>query len=354
MGTGRGRLILSLLPLWRAVEREVAQWEERARGIASPELRQDALASLDAKRFHCQGGAVYCLATARRQACLRFVVAYQTLIDYLDNLVDGEGKGAYRDARSLHRAVTEALGEGRLGGYYRWHETAEDGYLASAVDVCRAAVAHLPDPGGFRALALPFARRYVALQVLKHLPQRREDALSRWSRRSLAPELRPNEWLAGTGSSLAVFALYATALEGRARLPAAVHELHALHILLDYLIDRVDDARDGAWNFVAAYGTREEAAARLAALARAVRRAQEAEGADDWERLILSGLYALYLSEGRARRDPWVAAVRQSVGEALGPWARVLLSCAVLARAVPGITHLGPRPGRRRRAHPSL
>ena len=59
------------------------------RSIPNPELRKQALASIEHKTFHCEGGAIMALmANEHYQEAIRFIVAYQTISDYLDNLCD--------------------------------------------------------------------------------------------------------------------------------------------------------------------------------------------------------------------------------------------------------------------------
>src|SRR5699024_1971648 len=47
------------LKIFPAVNRELDFWTKRAKQIPYDELRAQALGSIAAKRFHCQGGAVY-------------------------------------------------------------------------------------------------------------------------------------------------------------------------------------------------------------------------------------------------------------------------------------------------------
>src|SRR5690625_806169 len=77
------------LKIFPAVNHELGFWTKRAKQIPDDELRAQALASIAAKRFHCQGGAVYALLAGERGwETIRFIVAYQTIRDYLDNLCD--------------------------------------------------------------------------------------------------------------------------------------------------------------------------------------------------------------------------------------------------------------------------
>ena len=80
--------------LLRDVNAELGRWEDRAQAVPSPELRLQALESIRHKRFHCEGGAAYALAAGpARDRCLRFIIALQTISDYLDNLSDRSSGG---------------------------------------------------------------------------------------------------------------------------------------------------------------------------------------------------------------------------------------------------------------------
>ena len=80
------KIILRVRP---DVRRHLQEWKTRAEKIPDPELRRQALMSIETKDFHCEGGAVYALlAGDHYDEAIRFIVAYQTISDYLDNLCD--------------------------------------------------------------------------------------------------------------------------------------------------------------------------------------------------------------------------------------------------------------------------
>ena len=80
------RVYTQVLP---QVHRELSYWKSRASEIPNPELRNQALASIEHKTFHCEGGAILSLtAKGNYKQAIRFIVAYQTISDYLDNLCD--------------------------------------------------------------------------------------------------------------------------------------------------------------------------------------------------------------------------------------------------------------------------
>jgi hypothetical protein len=126
-------------------------WKGRAAAIPEPELRRQALASIETKTFHCEGGSLYALlARDRRDEAIRFIVAYQTISDYLDNLCDRSTSLDPDDFITLHESMRHALTPGiRPVNYYRLRSEQEDnGYLADLVRTCQEvlsrAVAELP------------------------------------------------------------------------------------------------------------------------------------------------------------------------------------------------------------------
>ena len=307
------RLFREVLP---AVDAELAYWRGQALNIPEEALRTQALASIGHKRFHCEGGAVYALFTrgAAARDLVRLIVALQTISDYLDNLCDRGVSLAPRDFRALHQAMLDAVRLGpAVGGYYRHHPFQDDGgYLATLVATCRRQAMRLPGYDVVAPRVWQLASLYVDLQVLKHAPRAwREGLLASWHEhhRHLAPGLRWNEFAAAAGSTLGMFALFALAAHGRPD-PAQVERVLdayfpwvcGLHILLDYWIDQMEDHLGGDLNFTAYYGSAPVAGARLRAIFReALRRVRRLDTATLHE-VIVQGLPALYLSDGKARR----------------------------------------------------
>ncbi|CEO87370.1 conserved hypothetical protein [Syntrophaceticus schinkii] len=91
------------------VEKELKRWQEVVSTAGDPELRQQGLASIEKKKFHCLGGSVYTLMEGAHQDTLSFIVALQTISDYLDNLCDRAGCLDMAAFRRLHLAFTDAL-----------------------------------------------------------------------------------------------------------------------------------------------------------------------------------------------------------------------------------------------------
>lgn len=313
--------VAAALPgLLREVDVLLRRWKARAEAAPDPELRRQALASLRAKRFHCEGGAVFALAAgggAGRAATADFIVALQTISDYLDNLCDRSPAAGAADFRQMHLAMRHAVtpdGDVTQCDYYRLHPHREDGgYLRALVATCRASVSRLaPGPREhFSREASQLVAWYCALQELKHLPTGREAAVRRWAEglADHAPGLQWWETAAATGSTLGVFALYAAAAAGRLDAAAAGALRRAyfpwvagLHILLDYWIDGDEDRRGGDMNFTFYYPDHATAARRLHTFGRQACRAVAPLPAAGFHRVVVRGLPALYLA------DPKVAA----------------------------------------------
>ncbi|MGL4523272.1 MAG: DUF2600 family protein, partial [Bacilli bacterium] len=70
------------------VQKNLSYWRTYADKIPNDELRQQAIASIESKQFHCEGGSILSLLapTHLQKEVIAFIVAYQTISDYLDNL----------------------------------------------------------------------------------------------------------------------------------------------------------------------------------------------------------------------------------------------------------------------------
>jgi len=331
------RHVVRVLPV---VARELAYWEEKARAIPDPSLKAQAMASLTHKRFHCEGGSVFAAwskqwitsdpagtggaeelgtltgldATALDgQALVRFIVAFQTISDYLDNLCDRTESLSLRDFRQLHQSMLDAAcvtGE-CSGDYYRYHPRRDDGgYLEALVTACRKALTGLPRYSRVQERVLRLVRLYTDLQCYKHLEiRRRVPVLVAWYRRHSAAcaELEWWEFAAACGSTLGVFALVAdaarpSALEADECLEAAYFPwIAAIHILLDYLIDQEEDRRENDLNFVSFYRSPAEMQSRMVwILEKAI---ESARGLADppFHLTVVEGLLGLYLSSPKVR-----------------------------------------------------
>jgi len=264
------RMILQVQPVTRACLR---QWTKRAHHIPDPELRRQALASLATKTFHCEGGSLCGLLAGRHyREAIQFIVAYQTISDYLDNLCDRSTSQDPEDFRALHEAMLHALTPNdRLTAYYRFRREQDDGgYLSALVQTCRDVLGRLPDYHSGAPALRQLAGLYADLQVHKHVRQgEREPRLQKWfaAHKNSLPEMAWYEFAACAGSTLGIFCIVSQLFNpaNAAQLAEQIRKAYfpwvqGLHILLDYLIDQEEDRRGMDLNFCFYYENHEQLA----------------------------------------------------------------------------------------------
>jgi tetraprenyl-beta-curcumene synthase len=310
---GRG-VIRELLWALRLVAFETHNWRARAARIPAPEIRADALSSLDRKRGHTDGAALFCvLPTHRNHALLRLLVAYEVIWDFLDSVNEHGAQAGQRNGLQLHLALIDALDIARpISDYYRFHPWSDDGgYLRALVDTCRGCVSQLPSYDLVRPLLVREAARAQVLGINHDLdPGRRERSLRAWAN-SEFPAERSLAWfeLSGAASaSLTVHALLALAAEASsteeeiARVCGAYFPwISAATTMLDSYVDQAEDAANKDHSYIGHYASSEVATARTGRLLR--RSLVEARGLPHGERhvLIVSCMAAMYLSKDSAR-----------------------------------------------------
>ncbi len=287
-----------------------------------------------AKRFHCQGGAVFSLLhPPSMHLTIPLIVSFQTISDYLDNLCDRLLTGpefsttkkpvpdpGISDAekeqafRLLHSAMFHALEPGSTHhtDYYRLFPNKEDGnYLDSLVRHCQSRIILLPSFSRVREQILPLVQLYCDLQSLKHLSvENRTSYLQSWfyCYEEPLPRIRWNEFAAASGSTLGVFTLLVLA----SKKDVSNQEIEevtrgyfpwicGLHILLDYLVDQQEDRTGGELNFVSSYPGQELGAERLKLFASmALEQAGQLQN-PLFHRSVVKGLLALYLSDPKIK-----------------------------------------------------
>jgi len=301
------------------VDAELKGWQGQAALSPDGELKNQALQSLRHKRFHALGGSFYALYGGEERGLVRFITAYQTISDYLDNLCDRAGVLDGESFRRLHRAMLDALTPGEpCRDYYRYYPRRDDGgYLKALVGCCRDFLKALPAYPRVQEEALELASLYCDLQVYKHLePEQRVPRLAAWhAKKCPHPGLSWWEFGAASGSTLGVFALVAAVAGGAAESGGALMSgyfphICGLHILLDYYIDQAEDQREGDLNFVSQYGGGKERRERLLFFTDKALAAADRLPSPAFHRLAVQGLLALYLS------DPKVE--EQGLGEEAG------------------------------------
>jgi len=308
------QLVLRVFPL---VDRELTHWRQYASRCPSPELKTQALASIASKKFHCQGGSVFSLYPGVKTVSFtKFIVALQTISDYLDNLCDRAGVRDEAAFRQLHRAMTDALEpESAIENYYAYYPLKNDGgYLAALVQTCRAEVARLPSYSKVKPLVLTLASLYSDLQVYKHLDlSERDQKMNQWTSASLAayPGILPQEFAAASGSTLGIFMLAALTSASPLSEDQVQNTFHAyfpwidgLHILLDYLIDLAEDAENGDLNFITYYQDTDQIKNRLIHFTRQSFSASSQLPQSIFALTVTSGLLAMYLSDPKTALPP--------------------------------------------------
>ncbi|QQE73862.1 tetraprenyl-beta-curcumene synthase family protein [Brevibacillus composti] len=298
------------------LEREFGAWYERAQRIDDPELRKQAMASMESKKFHCQGGSVYATQVIpHAEVIVPLIVAYQTISDYLDNLCDRSTSLDPVDFRQLHVSMQDALTPGApLRDYYQYRDEKDDGgFLAELVLACQRYAAQLPGYEKIKPHVLRLSCLYSDLQVYKHIAhdQREARLLSWWEEHKSENEgLFWQEFAAVTGSTINIFALFCMATEKEVADEeiAAVNQAYfpwisGLHILLDYLIDLEEDRLGGDLNFVSYYRSEQEATERLQHFIKQAKASVEGLPNPAFHRMIVDGLVAFYLVDRKVNRN---------------------------------------------------
>lgn len=312
------RFIKTVFPM---VEKELDYWRTRAGLCPDSMLALAARESMGSKKFHCQGGSIYALYPgADIRKTVEFIVAYQTISDYLDNLVDSLEIQDQQAFAQLHLAMRDAL-DPELGtaDYYLYFPYQNDGgYLAELVTTCQKNISGLPAYGLIKTGVLRFADLYAHLQTYKHLAlDQREDMMLAWIKPELQafPQITEWEFAAAAGSTLGIYCMYAIASdpelspeEVKAHQEAYFPWITGLHILLDYLIDLAEDNNTGQLNFVRYYENRAQARERLEKIWNCAWERSDQLSYSYFHKAVLQGLLAMYLSDPKSS-DPEIESV---------------------------------------------
>ncbi len=299
-----------------AVNRFLAGWTEKARKIPDPELRHQALMGLGEKKFHCEGGGIYTLLAGRRaHETMRFIVAYQTISDYLDNLCDRGSSKDPEDFRTLHTALAHALTPGvEPGDYYRCRQEKDDGgYLPSLVRTCQNVLKDHPSYGRIAPHLHELAGYYRELQVHKHVKAEEvRPRLEAWfaENREKFPGIQWQEFAAASGSTLGIYCLVSqtSAIESPEVTIVRVKEAYfpwvqGLHILLDYCVDRDEDHLAGELNFCDHYRNEREMEERFIHFFRMSDLAMRELPHPKFQMMLLRGIVAVYLADAKMGRQ---------------------------------------------------
>ncbi|MFC0473978.1 tetraprenyl-beta-curcumene synthase family protein [Robertmurraya beringensis] len=315
-----------------AVHRELRGWKARAEEIPNLELRKQALASIEHKTFHCEGGGILSLmGMDRYEEAIRFIVAYQTISDYLDNLCDRSTSLDPIDFATLHESMEHALTVGKeQKNYYEHREDQDDGgYLHDLVATCQEVLAGVDKYEMIREHLLELCHYYCDLQIHKHVQQdERIPRLKNWfgKHRSKIPEMEWYEFSACSGSTLGIFCLVSFAMsKGFTHHHAdSIREgyfpyVQGLHILLDYFIDQEEDLDGGDLNFCFYYKDEKALFERLNHFVNEADRHIENLPYKRFHQLINRGLLGIYLSDDKVRNQKGVRKLSRTMIWNSGP-----------------------------------
>lgn len=302
------------------------EWNNKAKKIPEPELRKQALASIRTKAFHCEGGAIYgILAQDKIDNCIDFIVAYQTISDYLDNLCDRSTSLDPVDFRSLHQSMFDALTPGESPkNYYRFRQEQDDGgYLSALVETCQRNLGKLKHYNKIAPILHELATYYCDLQVYKHIRhEERVPKLRMWfnTYRELLPNLTWYEFSACAGSTLGIFCLVSYAFNNElndhhiSKIRKGLFPyVQGLHILLDYFIDQKEDLDGGDLNFCFYFPNYTILTKRLHHFIKQADKHIKGLPDEKFHRLINRGLVGVYLSDQKVKSQRVVQNARRKL-----------------------------------------
>jgi tetraprenyl-beta-curcumene synthase len=239
-----------------------------AGSIRDDALRDEALASIDAKAYHVAGGCILAtfLPRPKARAYVELVAPLESIYDYLDNLCDRHPDVPVEAYPVLHQAIADALDPyASPRDYYALGPHGHDnGYLRRLVTRVQRSLRRL---AGHQALLPVFreaAQLYAEIQTYKHYPPgERERACRDWFAARKDDRVGDLEWYefaCAAGSQFQVYAPLYELFAGRPQSIAAAYDAHfpavaALHVLLDSFIDQAEDRDHGELSFAAAYAT---------------------------------------------------------------------------------------------------
>lgn len=327
------------------VHEELNEWKAKAEMIPDQELRTQALASIETKTFHCEGGAILALlALQKRDKAIRFIVAYQTISDYLDNLCDRSTSLDPKDFRSLHEAMFHALTPGEKPiNYYQFRTEQNDGgYLQQLVETCQSVIETLPYREEITHYIHELASYYCDLQVHKHVKvEERVPRLTAWfeDHADKLPTMSWYEFSACAGSTLGIFCLVSYALRedcDEDLLSNVVDSyfpwVQGLHILLDYFIDQQEDRDGGDLNFCFYYADIDELKERFAHFVKQAHQSVRNLPNANFHHMIIDGMLGIYLADKKVSEQNDVALASIYIRKQGGRWTKFFYINGLLYR----------------------
>lgn len=264
-------------------------------------------------------------AHGQKDTAIKFIVAYQTISDYLDNLCDRSTSLDPDDFAALHEAMEDALTvDAPPRDYYRFREDKDDGgYLVDLMQTCQTILKDMPNYIEIKADLLELCRYYCDLQIHKHVrKEEREERLIALFEAEQAkfPDMTWYEFSACSGSTLGVFCLVSYALRDDFDVQYAmmIREgyfpyIQGLHILLDYFIDQEEDRIGGDLNFCFYYKDDEEICQRLIHFLQEANKYADTLPDPKFHKMIISGLLGIYLSDQKVNEQKVVKVLAKQV-----------------------------------------
>jgi tetraprenyl-beta-curcumene synthase len=331
--------------LW-AVSSEMAAWRGRVLTIPDTATRRDALEALTSKRTHADGAALFSILPRRRKLpLLRILVAYETVLDFLDNVHERLATAA--NGQQLHLAMREALDPDRfVSDYYREHLWQDDGgYLRALVQASRECCGRLPSYPCVRNKLITEGTRAEVLEVNHDpRPQRRDIRLKRWAEREYGEDPGASwfELTSAVSASLTVHALLALASEAPCRendveavYAAYFPWISATSTMLDSFVDQGEDTVAGSHIYVGHYGDPDYARDGVETLILRSMGGTRTLRNPHRHSVIVACMMAMYLSKDSAR-TPQMRATTASLIRAGGPLPRLLVPVLRLWRIAYG------------------
>ncbi len=304
------RYVLNVFPM---VNNELDRWKGLCKNAQDEMLSRQALSSILLKKFHAQGGSIYALyPKVNLPDAVKFIVSFQTISDYLDNLCDRSGRFNEASFRQLHLSMTDAIDiDNDCHNYYILYPFKNDNrYLISLVEECRSLISRLPSYNLVKNVMKKYVELYSDLQSLKHLSGNiREQKLESWSKSYLSQynDITQWEFCAATGSTLGIFVLYAAASDSdltkdeiKAIESAYFPWVCGLHILLDYFIDLNEDMQMGDLNFTHYYNNLKQCEERLSFFIQRSFECCSNLRYPEFHMTVIKGLLSMYLSDSKA------------------------------------------------------
>jgi len=328
------------------VAREMAAWRCRVLAIPDAATRRDALEALANKRTHADGAALFSILPRHRNLpLLRILVAYEIVLDFLDNVHERLTTAA--NGQQLHLAMREAMDPDRfVSDYYSEHLWRDDGgYLRMLVQTSRECCGRLPSYPCVRNRLIQEGARAEVLGV-NHDPQpgRRDLRLERWAEREYRDD-RGASWFeltSAVSASLTIHALLALASESPCR-AGDVRDVYAAYFpwisatstMLDSYVDQGEDVVAGSHVYVRHYRDPDHAQRGIERLILRSMGGARTLSNSHRHAVIVACMMAMYLSKDSAR-TPQMRATTASLVRAGGPLARLLVPVLRLWRIAYG------------------